>query len=256
MPARLVDPDFTEDVRLIGVPFSAQVLWHRLMSKVDDHQCFRADPLIVKAACFPLDRTVTDEHVAKWLSALKDANLVTLYMAGKGLDYLQLVESPLRIRYEPKKRKHPPPSVVQVELELSDSRENYKIFPLVGDESESKSKVEVESGAGARPDGKGNRTRALSSKGNEERFARDEWDFEGDDLWRDLIGLVGLREMTANGAAWERRFKTQRRRLANAVQDVKAKTPEERAKIGNVAAYLTALFDLGVGQQDEKRSQG
>jgi hypothetical protein len=253
--ARLVETDFWLDPRLVGVPFSAQVLWHRLMLVVDDHQCFRAEAAILKGRIFPLDLTVTAEHVAKWLSALKDANLVTLYADGQGMELMQLVKSPLRIQYQPKKRRHAAPPGEQAELPLARGPDGYddddpgggggrncKIFPLVGveNESKSKSKYESESGAPVRAgvrscdEKKDSKTRVL--------FARDEDSFPDDDLWRDLCVVLGLKEMTNNGAMWRMRYDEFPVAVREMVLELKVKTPDQRAAVGNWGGYATSLF--------------
>jgi hypothetical protein len=91
-------------------------------------------------------------------------------------------------------------------------------------------------------DGSGGGSAPLTRNPKPETFQRDAESVD-DEVWRDLVQVMGMREMVSNGAMWERRLRTDRGRLAEALSDYRAKTPGEREGVKNAAAWVTWRFE-------------
>jgi hypothetical protein len=116
MPNRILREGIIESERVNALSCGAEILYRRLMSKVDDYGRFHANPALILAACYPLqlDR-VSPSHVSQWLAEcgqlpadVSDSlPLVTLYEAN-GKRYLQINGFHQRTRSE---SRFPPPIV-------------------------------------------------------------------------------------------------------------------------------------------------
>jgi hypothetical protein len=105
MPTRILREGIIESESVNKLSPGAELLYRRLMSKVDDYGRFHNNPALILAACYPLqlDRiSVTD--VAGWLKEFNDW-LVTFYSVN-GRKYLQLNRLGQRTRG---KSKYPEP---------------------------------------------------------------------------------------------------------------------------------------------------
>lgn len=80
MPSRELREGILTSDRVDRLAPDAEVFYRRLMSVVDDHQCFDGRPAVILAACFPLrvDKIrVTD--ICRWLLECESAGLVKMY---------------------------------------------------------------------------------------------------------------------------------------------------------------------------------
>ena len=111
--------------------------------------------------------------------------------------------------------------------------------PMIGHSTrENHSRNVSPSESGTRERGSGEE----SEKRERGKFARGEEDCS-DPLWRELMGVVGLREMVTNGALWLKRLKLCRDGIGIGIRDWKSMMPESRAQWENPAAYMTTAYE-------------
>lgn len=93
MPNRILREGILTSERVAKLDWSAEVFYRRLMSVVDDFGRYFTQPMLLRAACFPLqlDR-VTDQDIERWLAAAQAAGLVVVYSVAAGKRCLQLVD--------------------------------------------------------------------------------------------------------------------------------------------------------------------
>jgi hypothetical protein len=91
--------------------WAAEVLYRRLHSVVDDFGRFSAHPMLLRAACYPLQLDkVSDSDIGKWIRETEEAALVRVYPASDGMRYLELAD--FRQQKRAMKSKYPePPSI-------------------------------------------------------------------------------------------------------------------------------------------------
>lgn len=112
MPNRILREGIIDSDRVDRLSEPAEVFYRRLMSVVDDFGRFEADPVILRAKCYPR-RTdkLSIEDIQCRLGETVDAGLVALYMQGRKR-YLQIIDFNQRIRSE---SKFPPPPETVIE---------------------------------------------------------------------------------------------------------------------------------------------
>lgn len=88
---------------------SAEILFYRLITKVDDYGCFYGNEVIIKSYCFPLksDSEIPPISVKAWLQEIADAGIIYLYTADDGKRYLQFVKWNLHQEIRTQKHKFP-----------------------------------------------------------------------------------------------------------------------------------------------------
>lgn len=97
--------DWTDSEVMNGISINGEVLFVRLIMKVDDFGCFSANPKLIKAALFPL-RDIREADISRWLDEIHKAGLIVLYgEAGKKYLYIKNFNQRLRAM----KRKYPQP---------------------------------------------------------------------------------------------------------------------------------------------------
>ena len=120
MPTRMLRDGILTSERIALLAWDAEVFYRRLMSVVDDYGRFYATPMLLRAACYPLQLDkVSDADIGKWLRCAEKAALVSVYPAQDGKRYLELLDFGQRIQ---SKSKFPPPAGVSPEdLSAGDS---------------------------------------------------------------------------------------------------------------------------------------
>lgn len=92
MPNRIIKESIcaSEDLNVLSP--GAEILFYRLIVKVDDFGTFYGNAQLVKNACFPLktDRELKETQVEKWLGELSAVGLIIIYTAADGRTYLQM----------------------------------------------------------------------------------------------------------------------------------------------------------------------
>lgn len=93
--------------RIAKLTWPSEVFYRRLMSVVDDYGRYHAHPMLLRAACYPmqLDK-VSEADIGKWLGECQKAALVSVYEIS-GSAYLELQD--FRQQRRAKKSKFPDP---------------------------------------------------------------------------------------------------------------------------------------------------
>ena len=107
MPNRIIKESICTSENVDSLKPEEEVFFYRLITACDDYGCLDGRPQIIRAKCFPLrvDK-VKDKDIAKWLSAVSAAGLVTVYIA-EGKPYLMLTTWDKHQQVRAKKRKFP-----------------------------------------------------------------------------------------------------------------------------------------------------
>lgn len=109
MPNRILREGILTSERIALLNWAEETFYRRLMSVVDDFGRYYANPMLLRAACYPLqlDR-VSDADIGKWLLATEKAALVSVYPALDGKRYLQLLDFRQQVRAKESKFPQPP----------------------------------------------------------------------------------------------------------------------------------------------------
>jgi hypothetical protein len=92
VPNRILREGILTSPRMIALSWAEEVFYRRLHSVVDDFGRYHADPMLLRAACYPrqLDK-VSDSDIGKWTRATAEAGLVRVYEVA-GQQYLELLD--------------------------------------------------------------------------------------------------------------------------------------------------------------------
>lgn len=109
MPDRMLRERICTSYEVEALSWAEEVLFTRLITKLDDYGRFHGDPAIVRAAVFPLrlDR-VSEKDVAAMLESLHRVRLIRVYRA-EGKQYLQSPTWGKHQRIRAQKSKFPAP---------------------------------------------------------------------------------------------------------------------------------------------------
>lgn len=108
MPNRILREGILTSPRIAKLSWPAEVFYRRLHSVVDDYGRYHAHPMLLRAACYPLQLDkVSDSDIGKWMRETAEAALVRVYPAEDGKDYLELLDFRQQVRAA--KSKFPPP---------------------------------------------------------------------------------------------------------------------------------------------------
>lgn len=102
MPTRIIRDGILSSERVNQLSERAELFYRRLMSVVDDHGRFPANPQLLRASCYPLKLDIVKEDsIKKHLAEAEGAGLVVLYtVAGKA--YLQMQDFGQRVQSKSK----------------------------------------------------------------------------------------------------------------------------------------------------------
>lgn len=89
MPGRYLREGILTSASVNSLDAPAELFYRRLISVVDDHGRFDADPVLLKSYCYPRRPSVRPSDITLWLAACEKAGLIALYEA-KGSRYLHL----------------------------------------------------------------------------------------------------------------------------------------------------------------------
>lgn len=102
MPTRILRDGILSSRHVAALSDSAEILYRRLMSVVDDYGRFEADIDLIRARCFPLQlETWKNPRILKALAELSASPLVTVYYGG-GKQLLQINNFGQRTQSKPK----------------------------------------------------------------------------------------------------------------------------------------------------------
>ena len=103
MPNRIIRDGILSSELVNSLSWAEEIFYRRLMSVVDDHGRFHAQPKLLRAACYPLHiDKVSDSDIGKWLSACETAGLVRVYPASDGKRYVEIVKFGQQVRSKSK----------------------------------------------------------------------------------------------------------------------------------------------------------
>ena len=105
MPNRMLRP-YCDSLKFDGIDASAERLWVRLLTVVDDFGRFHGEPRLIKASCFPLIDNLRPADVLRWLDDLSTRHLILRYKV-RQREYLAITN--FRQRTRQATSKFPPP---------------------------------------------------------------------------------------------------------------------------------------------------
>ena len=113
MPNRVLREGILTSPKVALLETDEELFYRKLHSVVDDFGRYHANPMLLRAACYPLklDR-VSDKNIEKWLKACETAGLVRLY-AANGQPYLEVLDFRQHTRAKSSKFPEPPADAVQ-----------------------------------------------------------------------------------------------------------------------------------------------
>lgn len=107
MPNRILREGILSSERIARLTWPEEVFYRRLMSVVDDFGRYYATPMLLRAACYPMQlNKVSDPDIEKWLTKCVEAALVRVYPAQDGKRYIELLDFKQQVRA--KASKFPP----------------------------------------------------------------------------------------------------------------------------------------------------
>ena len=109
MPNRIIKESICTSEDIACLTMGAEILFYRLMVKVDDFGCYYGNEAIIKNTCFPLktDEEISVRMVSGWVEELDRAGLIIRYIAEDGRKYLQLAKWEKHQRVRAKQSKFP-----------------------------------------------------------------------------------------------------------------------------------------------------
>lgn len=102
MPTRVIRDGILTSKRINALSDRAELFYRRLMSVVDDYGRYFAEPMLLRAACYPLKLdSVKEDSIKKHLAEAEDAGLIVLYTVA-GTAYLEIQDFGQRVQSKPK----------------------------------------------------------------------------------------------------------------------------------------------------------
>lgn len=244
MPNRILPEYWKYDPALCALRRDTRLFFFLLGLSVDDYwRCAVGpspqEPSFLRSTCYPCDQDVRLADVARYLHELKVAGAIVVGDSERGW-YVEIVE---RLRYRREDHREGQPKFgprLQKPAEqppLPGGLLSVAPPPAQVKRMRRRNKIESESAPGA-----DNRAMDRGDEADSSQHARWIDALPDDDLWRDCCELLGRPEMHARGALWLLRLGAHRGALARALEDVRVKTPGERAEIHNIPAYVTQRY--------------
>lgn len=106
MPNRLLKEGINDSAKINRLDWPEEVFFYRLLVIADDYGRVDARPAILRARCFPLKESLTNNQVEKWLMGLQSAALLYRYQVGSEV-FAEIANWEQRVRT---RGKYPPPS--------------------------------------------------------------------------------------------------------------------------------------------------
>jgi hypothetical protein len=173
MPTRILRDGILDSERVDKLSFEAEVFYRRLMSVADDYGRFEADPVILRARCFPRRTdTITVQQIDSWLMETVKAELATVYQLSRKR-FVELRDFGQRIRSKSKYPDPPADNCGQLRTiagkcgELPPTRAQGRTESEANAKSESEANAKSESEANAKSDAKAPRFPPLDPPPNE-----------------------------------------------------------------------------------------
>lgn len=98
MPNRILREGILRSTRIATLSWPAEVFYRRLHSVVDDFGRYHAHPMLLRAACYPLQLDkVSDSDIGKWTRETAEAGLVRVYEVA-GEQYIEVLDFRQQLR--------------------------------------------------------------------------------------------------------------------------------------------------------------
>ena len=137
MPARMLREGILTSERIASLNWAEEVFYRRLMSVVDDYGRYYATPMLLRAACYPLQlNKVSDPDIEKWIAGCATAALVRVYSAKDGKRYLELLDFRQRVRASVSKFPQPPDECQTDDGQMPDTCQTTDGLDVVVDEDD------------------------------------------------------------------------------------------------------------------------
>jgi hypothetical protein len=130
MPNRILKESICTSDNLDTVSAEEEAFFYRLVVQCDDYGCLDARPSILLSRCYPLRRTMTEQHIISLLSSLVGARLVDVYMVA-GRPYLHLTTWANHQQIRAVRRKYPGPEDADSDCDALDSICNHPIADAI-----------------------------------------------------------------------------------------------------------------------------
>lgn len=141
MPTRILRDGILDSERVDQLSMGGELFYRRLMSVADDYGRFEADPVILRARCYPRrTNQVEPADIEGWIFEAVQAGLMVVYFAGRKR-YLEILDFGQRLRIKKSKFPAPPESAA------------FRRHRPLESESESEAEAEAESEAEAEAEG-------------------------------------------------------------------------------------------------------
>lgn len=142
MPNRVLR-DWTDSEVMSSISFQGEVLFTRLIMKVDDYGCYTANTKLIKGTLFPL-RDIREADISRWIDEIHKAGLIALYSeAGKNYLFIKNFNQRLRAM----KRRYPEPTDIRPPSDSNPPLET-KLKPNLETESETETEGADAQGGG------------------------------------------------------------------------------------------------------------
>lgn len=111
MPNRILKESICTSDSINNLAPEEEVFFYRLIVNCDDYGRFDGRTSILRSKCFPLkiDR-IDDKTIARWIKSLVSENLVKIYVADDGKEYLEIASWEKHQQIRTKKSKYPEPA--------------------------------------------------------------------------------------------------------------------------------------------------
>lgn len=108
MPNRILREGILSSERIALLTWPAEVFYRRLHSVVDDFGRFYATPMLLRAACYPLQLDkVSDTDIGRWLEEARNTGLIRVFESG-GKQYLEVLDFRQQVRATKSRFPQPP----------------------------------------------------------------------------------------------------------------------------------------------------
>lgn len=87
LPNRILKERICKSRSINGLSWFEEVLFYRLIVVCDDYGRYDGDAAIIKGACFPLKKDLTEKQVEKALYKLSTAGMINLYESNENRSF-------------------------------------------------------------------------------------------------------------------------------------------------------------------------
>lgn len=151
MPNRILKESITTSEDIAELSFGAEILFYRLMVKVDDFGAYYGDERILQNTLFPLQADkVKQKNIREWVEELEKLHLIFQYDGSDGKRYVQITKWATHQQVRAKRSKYPRPDINCNQMQSDDitcnqMQSNAGLIQSNPIKSESESRIQSES---------------------------------------------------------------------------------------------------------------